>query len=468
MILGRETASAKLESAAGAALIGAAAPTGSLTRIQRHIVKNYVEDIPSFAVGTSANAMTNATVLNTALAAGVVYNLRPGEFYKIGCRIDVPSNGGLVCDSSRKPTIYMPAANFTRANNLYATRYATNAVGIGIYGQTSGSYTPASNAILAGFMLQSEMNGDRNITGVAAQNARNLTLDDLEIFGFPLGLGINLQSVIGALLKAIWCHDFYSDTVLAALATNAPNATGIMVGGDEINNIPSTGIVIDGYRLENIRNGPHFRSANGGEQSDGLNIAATSATVTAINGVISNVGEGIDCFGSDCIFNNTQMKDLYTFGLKFIHGAQRNKASNTSITNTGLAGVVMSGSSVANQDTAGNIVTSLTVENLNANGAWSSSDSAGVLIMDNGAVNCRPRDNQVRGAQIEPGAAGKNGWLDSSTGSGNIGYDIDIKPGASQSRIVLVTNGAGKVQLKGSNAFVTNHDPSAPIPTDNQ
>lgn len=439
-------------------------PTGAPTTFQRHIVKNYIEDISGFTTGSSGDAAANATVLNAALATGTVYEMRPGELYRIGSRLNIPSNAGLVFNGSRKPTIYMPAANFTRADNLYATRYGTNAVGIGVYGQLSGSYTPASNVSLAGFILQSEVNGNRSISGIAAQNAKNLTIDGVEIFGLPLGIGVNLQSVVGASVRNLWCHDFYSDTTLAALVTNAPNATGLMVGGDEVNGIASSGILIDGFRMENIRVGTNFRIANGGEQSDGVNIAATSSRVTVANGIITNIGEGVDCFGSDCIFDNLQMTDMYIFGMKFIHGAQRNKASNISVVNVGLAGAVFSGSSFATQDTSANIINNLSVKNLNANGAWTPNDTAGVLFNDNSAVNCRPRDNQVNGAYIDPGAGGKYGWLDTSTGSGNVGHNVQVKTGALLGRSVLVINNGGKVQLKGSNAYLINQDPANPVP----
>ena len=187
--------------------------------------------------------------------------------------------------------------------------------------------------------------------------------------------------------------------------------------------------------------------AKWGYQTDGINVVNSRSQVTIDQGEITNVGEGIDTFGSDGSISNVTIRDAYIFGLKFIHGASRNVVRNILITNAGLAGVIFAGSNQARTDTSGNRITGLTIRNLDPNGVWKENNSGGIIVSGRGSVRL-PRDNQVIGADIDLGPNGKFGWIDGSTGSGNRASDMRVVPGRSLQRMVLVQNGGSVVSLR--------------------
>ena len=210
--------------------------------------------------------------------------------------------------------------------------------------------------------------------------------------------------------------------------------------------IPSSETLIDGFRVERLKVGGALL-AKWGYQTDEINIVHSGSRVQIANGEVSDVGEGIDTFGSDGTIDNVRIKDAYIFGLKFVHGASRNKARNITIEDAGLAGVNFSGSNSAAQDTADNVVTNVTITNLDGLGTWRENSTAGILISGRNARRS-PRRNLVVGARINLGPHGKYGWLDGSTGSENRGEEINVVGGPSLDRAVLILYGGGSAKVR--------------------
>jgi hypothetical protein len=447
-----------------AADIPATAPNGAVTNLQRHIVKNYLEDISGVVEGSGGNAATNSTAINAAFVGGAHYNMRPGALYKIGASLIIPSNSSLVFEGSNRPTILMPAANFTNADNSASgttPRYGTNAVGINISGLKTSPYTANSNIVLENFILQSETTIGRWLRGIVGQNITNCQINGLEVYGIPTGIGICLASAIRCSIDGAYVHDFFDSTVWGT----ATQSTGIEIDNDTVNSVPSSDVSITNFRIENITGtGTAFIPTGSGLQTDGINIAHADAQVRVAHGRIYNVGEGIDHFGKNSTFDDIVMDTLYNYGLKFIHGASSNVATNIVVTNAGLAFVVFAGSSVAARDTANNRVVGLVGRTLDPSGNWSASSSAGILFIDNVGTTGKPRHNTVTSAYIDPGANGDYGWLDSSTGAKNFGFELDIAEGAGLQKRITVQNGAGAAQHVGSPAMFTNLDLFLPIP----
>lgn len=450
-----------LAAATGAALVGAQAPNGSATNLQRHIVRNYLEDISGLVEGSGGNAATNSTAINAALAGGAHYYMRPGALYRVGAQLSIPSNSGLVFEGDNRPTIYAPAASFTNTDNSTTTaRYGSNAAAINISGQVAGPFTANTNITLENFILQFETGIGRYLRGVVGRNISKCRINGLEVFGIPTGIGIVLASAQHCEIERPYIHDFTDSTNWGSL----PQLTGIEFDNDQVNSVPTMDTEIRNARIEDLTVSGSLLST-WGYQTDGINIANKAAQVRVRGARIKNVGEAIDCFGCDCIISDIEAEAIYQYLLKFIHGASRNQANNIVGKNIGLAGLLFAGSNMAGQDTEGNVVKGLSVIGLDPNSVWSGSQSAGVLINDNVGTAGKPRNNFVIGITVDPGANGDYGWLDQSTGSRNFGVGLTVRDGTSLQKRISVSNGAGAAQIKGSNAWHTNLDPaSVPIP----
>lgn len=406
----------------------------------------YVEQLAGIALGRvgAAQQNQNTRLINAALAAGDVLRLRPGTRVEIGSTLFVPSGGGIIGDpGGAKPVIYMPGQQFTnRVNDVGRDRYGPSAVGINFSGSISGGQ-PTAGVRLENFHLQSDPSPGRYLRGIVGRNVQDCEIQGVEISGIPTGIGIALASARRCEIANVSIHDFADSTDWRTL----PQSTAIEIDNDLVNARPSTELQIHDFRIANIVvSGPFF--SHWGYQSDGINIVNAGAHVSIRDGRISNVGEGIDTFGSYGTIDNVAISETYNFGLKFIHGATGNKVNNVTITDAGLAGVTFAGSCCAHQDTRGNVLSNIFIKNIDPHGAWSSHDTAGVLIADNRGTAGLPRNNRIINARIELGPNGKYGWLDTSAGSDNEGCHLQIQGG--RARAVLVLKHGGGVDLNGS------------------
>ncbi len=432
--------------------------------------RNYVDDLPGFVEGSGGNAVTNAAVLNAALLSGGAYYMRPGGMYRGAGLLLRTSGSALVYEgpTGNRPIFYMPAANFTKATNLEAGRYAASACGIRVFGgQNDASIdgltgtTAVSDIELSGFIIQSEVADNRNIVAIYLRNGIDITVSGVEIFGLPLGVGLQMDSVRGhSLVENLYVHDLYSNTTVPALALGTPNVTGLSIGGNEVGGFACDGISFRGLRFENINTGPAFRLANSGgvsstqaNQADGINGSGFLTRNCRFDDVsIENTGEGIDWFGRDSQFNNVRIKSASIYGWKWTHGAQRNTATNVKIEDSGLVGMTFDGG--LNQSVSDNMVVGLTVKGVDPTGIWVGASRAGVRLASgpNNSIN-----NRVSDAIIDCGLIGEFGWLDTTAGGGgNFGSDIEARNIKVAGNKVFVQSGGGSVRLAGTNAQVTN------------
>jgi len=404
---------------------------------------SYVEDVPGIRRGAASPAqrLANTDILNTLLARGADLRLRAGTRIEIARSLRLGNGASLLGDSGgEKPVIFMPAASFNNADDgAIGSRYGPSAVGINFSGDVSGAYRPSDGVRIENIHLVSEQRMGRRLRGIVGQNVTNCSIRNVEISGFPIGVGIALASARGCRISGAYVHDFSDSTSWKVRA----QSTGIEIDNDLINRTPSSDILIENFRIERLKvGGPLF--AKWGFETDGINIVNSASRVQIANGSVSDVGEGIDMFGSDGTIDNVTINNAYIFGLKFIHGASRNQVHNITINNAGLAGVNFSGSDQASQDTSGNVIRGLRITNVDSAGAWRANSSAGVLISGQNSRRA-PRGNQVLDAVIDLGPNGKYGWIDQSTGTGNRGSNVRIRGGRSVDRDVLILYGGGSV-----------------------
>jgi hypothetical protein len=402
----------------------------------------YVEDLPGVRAGhvSAHQRQQNTAIINRALAQGVPIHLRSGTRIEIGSSLLLPSGAALIGSGSgaQRPVIVMPAAEFANADNSGAHRYGPTAVGINF----SGVRAPSSGVRLENFILESDPSEGRYLRGIVGRNVQDCTISNVEVRGLPTGVGIALASADRCSISHVYIHDFADRTDWATM----PQTTAIEIDNDLVNDHPSSGVAITNFVIDKMLvEGPFL--AHWGYQSDGINVANDGSRVTITNGRISNTGEGIDTFGTGGTISNVEISNSYQFGLKFIHGASRNSVSNVQIRNSGIAGVTFSGSQSRAHDTSGNVLRHILISGIDPNGVFKDHSTAGVLIAHPATMPGKPRDNQVIQAQIDLDPNGKYGWLDTSTGSGNLGSEIQVSGGAPGARAVFITHGASRVVL---------------------
>jgi hypothetical protein len=405
----------------------------------------YVENVSGVRTGaaTAAERLRNSAILNAQLAQGAELHLHSGTRLEIGRSLRISSGGAIIGDAGgTAPVIFMPASAFN--NTSFAAdqgRYAPASVGIDFSGQLAAPFAPSRGVRIENVKLVSEAKRGRQLRAIVGRNVSDCVIRNVEISGFPTAIGIALSSARRCRINNVYVHDFSDDTAWAV----QPQSTAIEIDNDLVNHTPSADTSVSDFKIERIRvSGPLLAKWN--YQTDGINVLNSGSRVDIRNGRISEVGEGIDTFGSYGTINNVVIDNAYIFGLKFIHGASHNQVHDVAITNAGLAGVNFSGSDQASQDTAGNVISGLMISNVDPLGTWKEHSTAGILVSGKDARRS-PVENEVIGARIDLGPNGKFGWLDDSTGRGNRGSGLQIRGGRSLHRKVLIMYGGGSARV---------------------
>lgn len=354
----------------------------------------YVDDIAGFTEGSGGNPATNATALNNALATyGGTFHTKPGALYKIGARINMPPNSGIVFNgaSGNKPIFFMPVANFTNTNPVSIN--ANNACLFSIQGMTSLPYTPLDKVRLEGFIIESEIQAGRSLCGIHVSNAINISLNDLEMYGFPNGKIISFESVRSSEILRPYIHDCTESTITAGSLTQL---TGILIGDNAVNNISCSDIIITNAKIWNLTlTGTALTTY--GWQTDGINIANHADHIQLDSPNMYNVGEAIDCFGQHISINNVKFDYIHGWGLKFIHLAQQCSATGGSISRAGLGHIALAANSSSLGDVKGNTISGITCYGIGTDGFYGSSTRRACLNNsdNNGAFTYKVKKNKV-------------------------------------------------------------------------
>ncbi len=416
--------------------------------VERAGSAEFIEDLPGVRTGRVGHAqrVLNTAAINKALAAGAELHLRRHSRIEIASSLVLPSGSALIGSGSGadRPIIFMPASEFDNSDNGSARRYGSSAVGINFSGSALDG--PSAAVRLENFILESDPRMGRYLRGIVGLNVRDCTIRNVEIRGIPTGVGIALASARRCNLSNLYVHDFADQTDWPTL----PQITAIEIDNDLVHGIASSGVVIDGFDIEHMRARGAFVT-HWGYQTDGINIANVASHVDISNGKIVDTGEAIDTFGSGGIIRNVDIADSYQFGLKFIHGASDNRVSDVRIVNSGIAAVTFSGSLSSRHDTAGNILSNIRIVGIDPAGVFRDHSTAGILINHPASMPGKPRNNRVESTVIDLGPNGKYGWLDTSTGSGNVGSDLTVLGGAHEEKPVWIAHGGGRVTLNPRN-----------------
>ena len=305
----------------------------------------------------------------------------------------------------------------------YMTAGLTPATGFGITfedGAKIVAVTQASGSASAGFKNYSGSNANRNST---SSTMFMLTASG-GVFTFvnPTFEGDNVNQPI---LRPIFAQGCTLNIYGKMTVTNMNAASGClclneMLGGlvegydfranadmvdasyTDLTNYSPAGIVIDDngtFRSSRMVFGSGtikaFNRDAGGLgpfESDGITIGGIDKSLRsgAVGGhvfgpiYVEDVGEGVDCFQNDCVFESITARSCTLFGVKFVHGAQRNVVQWLDVDTFGLGAATFAGSGTTSTATRDNVVIDGIVRNGGKIG--SPTETSVILFQANGGV----------------------------------------------------------------------------------
>lgn len=324
----------------------------------------YLDDLGDAGLGVAAD---DQAAWVTATAAGTHIRLKGNKTYYQTTGLTPADGFGITMETGAKLVFVTGASGsgdtaFTNFSGLNANRNAVAGVAFMLTG--AGNDHEFNNCWFEGD------NSNQPILRPIFAQGNNIVIRNMKVR--------NLNAVTGAVSLNEMLYHFIdgldvlgnADMVDAAytdITNYSPNA---LLYDDVGTNRTARGFV------SNVTVKDLNRDPTGGDprESDGITLGGIGKTVAAggIPGImfnnitIENVGEGIDCFHSDCLFVNVKIKDASQFGIKFIHGAARNRVSNLIVDGAYFAGVQFNASddvSLSN-DCENNVVLGGIIENI--------------------------------------------------------------------------------------------------------
>lgn len=348
--------------------------------------------------------------------------------YRTTGRIDLPSGRWLL--GNRTSVIEMDGNQF----NGTATPYASNTLGFLFNGLTAAGG-------LYGFQIKLVNQTDELIAGaVAIRSCSDINIVDVEMSGFRKAKVIAIDSSTNCVVSENYIHD-----CLLASATTG-QMTGIDIDNNRVGGVASVKLQVIGNTISNLICSAGFITSFG-NQTDAINVSHASSTKHIIDGnIITNVGEGVDCFGSNCTISNNRIYDAYNIGIKIIHGASRCSITENKIFNPGLCGISLTGIGTAPTDTELNDVSNNFISGVNSAGNWTLAANAGIRI-DNDNTTKYAKRNFVKNNTIVNCASMKYGTL-LDTGS----RDNEVEENKVESFLIseFTDSGTGNTKLTGA------------------
>lgn len=345
------------------------------------------------AVGDGAT--DDATAIQALLTAGYIWAPVSGRSYAIGTRLNITSAGsGIIGDDTPLIVMLSGSGKFANTSASAGDRYGTNAVGI----YASSIARPIVKGVRIKYETQTD---DRYVKAIAFQTCTDILIEEVEAWNFTKALGvIYVGACTGGSVSRNYVHDCTTNSATTG------QITGIEFDND---NTLSSGIDVDGNRIENLTVGASFL-ASWGYQTDGINVTKETSKQLRIRGNhIKGVGEGIDHFGVDCEITDNHIEDCYYYGIKHVNGSCRTLTTTNTIRRCGLAGIILAGSATINQDTADNYIFGNDIYDIDPNGTFSGNTTACILFAANSGTTYLPRRNHVCDNKLDCGTNGKYG-----------------------------------------------------------
>jgi hypothetical protein len=375
----------------------------------------------------------------TALSGTNKYLYLTNGTYRVTSALTVPTRTGLIGDGSA--ILYADSSGFTNADpDTYGTSTSTV---LNLSGLTSTPYTPSYNQKIQGLKIRYNFLQGRVCNAITARNCYNLTIANNEIYDFPLSRVIIVASILGASkIEGNYIHDITSNTVFSGYGypeRGFVNITGIDVGDDEVNGVNSENLLIANNHIENLNHGA-TAIATYGNQADGIQIQKGNGT-RVLNNTIINTSEGIDTFATQGLILGNNIKDCTEFGIKLIHGADRNRIEDNRIVNSGLAGITIVGGLLSEGDVYGNIVCHNIIDSIDPNNL-NNGATTGCIKIENQATTSVARDNLFFENVLTPGTYGEYVFINNTSGDVRNRFEKNVitAAGADGTYLVLAAN----------------------------
>lgn len=331
----------------------------------------------------------------------------PRGTYRLTRQIAIPS--GVTLQGTGNPKIILDVAGFDETN--IARTYEANACAFLFQQCTGGGVSGLTFA-------PSAYGKEHVVMAIALRDCANMQISDCTFNGFSKTKIIRVDSCTDCSVS----DNHFRDCLLAS--SSPAQLTCIDIDDNRVRG-GSARIAATGNQMRAIGVSPEFLAAFG-DQTDGINIShASSAGHYIARNTMEKVGEGIDCFGHDCVIENNILRNCHSFGVKLIHGAQRNVVRDNRIEFPGLGGIVLTGSGQDGNDTAENIITGNTISGVGAGGHWPEATTFGIKLEDDHGGRTA-RKNHVVANTIRPGPRMVIGILETDQAIGNVVRDNSV------------------------------------------
>ena len=373
----------------------------------------------------------DTAALQSVLTAGKSVLLDGSKTYRITQRLQIVApNTGIIGHGAR---LVMSTAAGHFDNASYATRYGEDAIGI--------EADAVSGVFIRDLRIAPDSWVDERYLKACYFNAcDDLLVEGLEAWNFSRSRGvITLDDCDRPVIRDCHIHDCWTNSTTGSVSEIQITAIDV----DDHALVGSRHGIIAGCRFENLTVGEAARAAFG-YQTDAITLQGIGTTKPSLGWIISgcqfsNLGEGVDIYGDENIIASNRFHRCFGAGVKVVHGASRNRVSGNVFTDTGLAAILLGGSTVTPVHADRNQIVSNTVRSVmpggdwsNADGgksydaslyggaaAWSSSATAGVRIDTPAGATSVVTNTTIFDNEIDLGATGKYGIYVEGTAGGS-------------------------------------------------
>lgn len=343
-----------------------------------------------------------------AVRSGFPYINIPHGTYRLTRQIIVPS--GVNLQGANNPVIVLDTTFFDATS--IPKCYASNACPLLFHGNKGGGVSDVT-------FKPSTYGSELVVMAIALRGCSEVLIKNCIFHNFSKTKIVRIDSSFNCSVEGNHFYDCHLSSADRAQLTCIDVDDNRIAGG-------SRNLTITGNLIQKITVSRGFL-AKYGYQTDAINVSHEASYGHNISkNVIDLVGEGIDCFGHDCLIENNTIRNCYNYGVKLIHGAHHNKVRANLITSPGLGGIVLAGSGANNNDTAQNIVTENRISGVGAHNQWPGATTFGIKLEDDHGDRIA-RDNIIRSNTIERGPRMEIGILVADQASGNVITDNSVE-----------------------------------------
>lgn len=327
------------------------------------LIAGFLMATPASAAGLivdagAPNGSDDTASLQGILDAGDIVSLRPGQTYRLSERLNITqSNSGII-------TIGTPAVLYLKDtfNNVEPLQVwdATRVDSVAI--RAEGSLEARLNNIrLENFKIEKQHLDGTYVTGVWFRGVSNSRIVGLDISGFALGHIVVIDSSDNVSIRGCYIHDSWATYVNSY--AKFPQLTGIIVDDNKFDSdngpVGSTRVTIANNTISRLRFGSslynlqrgQFQGMSGtnpvGYQTDGITVGPYNKGTVIVGNVIENAGEGTDCMGENAVIRSNKIRDIFDWGIKFVHGPKISLVEDNDVGAAGTGSIVVAGTNEA-------------------------------------------------------------------------------------------------------------------------